>query len=162
MTAVFSSLTTGLGLTEDMKAGVVDRFRSLPIARSAVLVGRTTADLATNALTVLLMLGLGIAVGFRPTEPVYEVALALVLVLAFAYVFSWISAFIGITVRRDRPVCSASSWVGPGRCSRSSAFVPTKPMPGVLLVRRHQPGDAHRRRRRALLPSATGTFSAPR
>jgi ABC-2 type transport system permease protein/oleandomycin transport system permease protein len=132
MTAVFGSLTTGLGLTEDMKAGVVDRFRSLPIARSAVLVGRTTADLATNALTVLLMLGLGIAVGFRPTEPVYEVALALVLVLAFAYVFSWISAFIGISVRDPETAQSVGFiWVFP-LVFASSAFVPTSSMPGVL------------------------------
>ncbi len=132
MTAVFGSLTTGLGLTEDMKAGVVDRFRSLPIARSAVLVGRTTADLATNALTVLLMLGLGIAVGFRPTEPVYEVALALLLVLAFAYVFSWISAFIGISVRDPETAQSVGFiWVFP-LVFASSAFVPTSSMPGVL------------------------------
>ena len=132
MTAVFGSLTTGLGLTEDMKAGVVDRFRSLPIARSAVLVGRTTADLATNALTVLLMLGLGIAVGFRPTQPVYEVALALVLVLAFAYVFSWISAFIGISVRDPETAQSVGFiWVFP-LVFASSAFVPTSSMPGVL------------------------------
>ena len=132
MTAVFGSLTTGLGLTEDMKAGVVDRFRSLPIARSAVLVGRTTADLATNALTVLLMLGLGIAVGFRPTEPVYEVALALVLVLAFAYVFSWISAFIGISVGDPETAQSVGFiWVFP-LVFASSAFVPTSSMPGVL------------------------------
>lgn len=132
MTAVFGSLTTGLGLTEDMKAGVVDRFRSLPIARSAVLVGRTTADLATNALTVLLMLGLGIAVGFRPTEPVYDVALALLLVLAFAYVFSWISAFIGISVRDPETAQSVGFiWVFP-LVFASSAFVPTSSMPGVL------------------------------
>src|SRR6201986_5614647 len=96
MTAVFGSLTTGLGLTEDIKAGAVDRFRSLPIARSAVLLGRTSANLAINALTVILMFGLGIAVGSRPTQPVYELVLALLIVLAFAYVFSWISAFVGI------------------------------------------------------------------
>ncbi len=132
MTAVFGSLTTGLGLTEDMKAGVVDRFRSLPIARSAVLVGRTTADLATNAVTVLLMLGLGIAVGFRPTEPAYEVALGLLLVLAFAYVFSWISAFIGISARDPETAQSVGFiWVFP-LVFASSAFVPTSSMPGVL------------------------------
>jgi ABC-2 type transport system permease protein/oleandomycin transport system permease protein len=132
MTAVFGALTTGLGLTEDMKAGVVDRFRSLPIARSAVLVGRTTADLTINALTVLLMLALGIAVGFRPTQPVYEVALALVLVLAFAYVFSWISAFVGISVRDPETAQSVGFiWVFP-LVFASSAFVPTSSMPEAL------------------------------
>jgi ABC transporter DrrB family efflux protein len=132
MTAVFGSLTTGLGLTEDMKAGAVDRFRSLPIARSAVLLGRTTADLALNALTVILMLGLGIAVGFRPNQPVYDVALALVIVLAFAYVFSWISAYVGISVRDPEAAQSVGFiWVFP-LVFASSAFVPTSSMPGWL------------------------------
>src|SRR5689334_10555489 len=129
MTAIFGSLTTGLGLTEDMKAGAVDRFRSLPIARSAVLIGRTTADLALNALTLIIMLALGIAVGFRPTEPVYEVALGLLLVLAFAYVFSWISAYIGISVRDPETAQSVGFiWVFP-LVFASSAFVPTSSMP---------------------------------
>jgi ABC-2 type transport system permease protein/oleandomycin transport system permease protein len=132
MTAVFGSLTTGLGLTEDMKAGVVDRFRSLPIARSAVLLGRTTADLAINALTVILMVVLGLAVGFRPTQPIYEVVLALLLVLAFAYVFSWISAYIGISVRDPETAQSVGFiWVFP-LVFASSAFVPTHSMPGAI------------------------------
>jgi ABC transporter DrrB family efflux protein len=132
MTAVFGSLTTGLGLTEDMKAGAVDRFRSLPIARSAVLLGRTTADLALNAITLIIMLVLGLAVGFRPSQPVYEVVLALVLVLAFAYVFSWISAFIGISVRDPETAQSVGFiWVFP-LVFASSAFVPTRSMPGAV------------------------------
>jgi ABC transporter DrrB family efflux protein len=132
MTAVFGALTTGLGLTEDIKAGAVDRFRSLPIARSAVLLGRTAADLAINALTVILMFVLGIAVGFRPTQPVYEVALALLLVLGFAYVFSWISAFIGISVRDPETAQSVGFiWVVP-LVFASSAFVPTSSMPAAI------------------------------
>jgi ABC transporter DrrB family efflux protein len=132
MTAVFGALTTGLGLTEDIKAGVVDRFRSLPIARSAVLVGRTAADLAMNTLTVCLMLLIGVAVGFRPTEPFYDVALALALVLAFAYVFSWISAFIGLSVRNPETAQSAGFiWVFP-LVFASSAFVPTASTPGIV------------------------------
>ena len=132
MTAVFGSLTTGLGLTEDIKAGAVDRFRSLPIARSAVLLGRTTADLAINALTIILIFGLGLAVGFRPTQPVYDIALALVIVLAFAYVFSWISAYVGISVRDPEAAQSVGFiWVFP-LVFASSAFVPTSSMPGAL------------------------------
>jgi ABC-2 type transport system permease protein/oleandomycin transport system permease protein len=98
-TAIFGALVTGLGLTEDLKAGVVDRFRSLPIARSAVLVGRTAADAVMNVATLVVMVLVGVAVGFRPTEPVWSLALAFALVLAFAYVFSWISAFVGLSVR---------------------------------------------------------------
>jgi ABC transporter DrrB family efflux protein len=132
MTAVFGALTTGLGLTEDLKAGVVDRFRSLPIARSAVLVGRTGADLVTNLITLIVILALGLAVGFRPTQPIYEVAFAFALVLAFAYVFSWISAFIGVKVRDPETAQSVGFiWVFP-LVFASSAFVPTDSMPGAL------------------------------
>jgi ABC-2 type transport system permease protein/oleandomycin transport system permease protein len=132
MTAVFGALTTGLGLTEDLAAGVVDRFRSLPIARSAVLIGRTASDLASNAVTLAVMLLLGLAVGFRPSEPVYKVVLAFALVLAFAYVFSWISAFVGVSVRNPEVAQSLGFiWVFP-LVFASSAFVPTAHMPGVV------------------------------
>jgi ABC-2 type transporter len=117
MSAIFGALTTGLGLTEDLKAGVVDRFRSLPIARSAVLIGRTAADLATNLVTLIVMLLIGFAVGFRPSEPLYQLALAIVLVLAFAYVFSWVSAFVGLTVRDPERL---KAWASSGS-SRSSS-----------------------------------------
>ncbi len=132
MTAIFGSLTTGLGLTEDMAAGVVDRFRSLPIARSAVLIGRTAADLATNVVSLIVMLLIGVAVGFRPSQPVYEVVLAFGLVLAFAYVFSWISAFVGVSVKNPETAQSVGFiWVFP-LVFASSAFVPTSHMPGVV------------------------------
>jgi ABC-2 type transport system permease protein/oleandomycin transport system permease protein len=132
MTAIFGSLTTGLGLTEDIKAGVVDRFRSLPIARSAVLIGRTSADLAINVVTLMIMLLIGFAVGFRPAQPLYQVVLAVVLVLGFAYVFSWISAYIGLSLRDPETVQSAGLiWVFP-LVFASSAFVPTSSMPGIV------------------------------
>jgi len=132
MTAVFGSLTTGLGLTEDLAAGVVDRFRSLPMARSAVLLGRTGADLVTNTITLLVMLAIGLAVGFRPTQPVYDVVLALVLVLGFAFVFSWISAFVGLAVRDPETAQSIGFiWVFP-LVFASSAFVPAGTMPGAV------------------------------
>jgi ABC-2 type transport system permease protein/oleandomycin transport system permease protein len=132
MTAVFGALTTGLGLTEDLAAGVVDRFRSLPIARSAVLIGRTAADLTTNAVTLLVMLLIGLAVGFRPSQPIYDVVLAFALVLAFAYVFSWISAFVGVSVRNPETAQSIGFiWVFP-LVFASSAFVPTAHMPGAV------------------------------
>jgi ABC-2 type transport system permease protein/oleandomycin transport system permease protein len=128
MTAIFGSLTTGLGLTEDLAAGVVDRFRSLPMARSAVLLGRTGADLVTNTITLLVML----AIGFRPTQPVYDVVLALMLVLGFAFVFSWISAFVGLAVRDPETAQSIGFiWVFP-LVFASSAFVPAGTMPGAV------------------------------
>jgi ABC transporter DrrB family efflux protein len=132
MTAIFGALTTGLGLTEDLAAGVVDRFRSLPIARSAVLVGRTAADLGTNLVSLVVMLLIGVVVGFRPSEPPYRIVLAVLLVLAFAYVFSWISAFVGLAVKRPETAQSAGFiWVFP-LVFASSAFVPTDTMPSVV------------------------------
>ncbi len=131
-TAIFGALITGLGLTEDLKAGVVDRFRSLPIARSAVLIGRTAADMVMNVLTLIVMVLVGVAVGFRPSEPVYDLALAFALVLAFSYVFSWISAFVGLSVRDPETAQSAGFiWVFPLTFA-SSAFVPTSSMPGAV------------------------------
>ena len=132
MTAIFGALTTGMGLADDMKAGVVDRLRSLPISRSAVLIGRTAADLVTNTVTLLVMLLIGFAVGFRPSQPIDQVVLALVLVLAFAYVFSWISVYIGLVLRDPETVQSVGLlWVVP-LVFASSAFVPTSSMPGIV------------------------------
>jgi ABC transporter DrrB family efflux protein len=132
MTAIFGALTTGLGLTEDMAAGAVDRFRSLPIARSSVLIGRTAADLFTNFCSLLVMLAIGLLVGFRPSQPIYEIVLAFLLVLAFAYVFSWISAYVGISVRNPETAQSIGFiWVFP-LVFASSAFVPTSTMPGAV------------------------------
>jgi ABC transporter DrrB family efflux protein len=131
-TAIFGALITGLGLTEDLKAGVVDRFRSLPIARSAVLLGRTAADAAINVMTLSVMVLVGVAVGFRPSEPAYDLALAFALVLGFSYVFSWISAFVGLSVRDPETAQSAGFiWVFPLTFA-SSAFVPTDSMPGAV------------------------------
>jgi ABC transporter DrrB family efflux protein len=131
-TAIFGALITGMGLTEDMAAGVVDRFRSLPMARSAVLVGRTAADLVVNGLTLVVLVLVGLAVGFRPGGAPYELVSAFVLVLAFAYVFSWISAWVGVTVRDPETVQSAGFlWVVP-LTFVSSAFVPTDAMPGAV------------------------------
>ncbi len=132
MTAVFGALTTGLGITEDLAAGVIDRFRSLPIAHPALLIGRTAADLATNVVSMVVMLAIGFAVGFRPTEPVWDIVLALGLILAFAYVFSWISAFVGISVRNPETAQSVGFiWVFP-LVFASSAFVPTDGMPAAV------------------------------
>jgi ABC-2 type transport system permease protein/oleandomycin transport system permease protein len=131
-TAIFGALMTGIGLSEDLKAGVVDRFRSLPIARSAMLVGRTAADIVMNVLTLIVMLLVGVAAGFRPSEPAHDLALALALVLGFSYVFSWISAFIGLSMRDPETAQSAGLiWVFPLTFA-SSAFVPADSMPGAM------------------------------
>lgn len=132
MSVVFTTVYSGVALNTDMTKGVVDRFRSLPIARSAVLFGRTAADVVMNVMTLIVMLLVGFAVGFRPGEPVWSIALALLLVLGFAYTFSWISAFIGLAVKDPETAQSAGMlWVFPLTFA-SSAFVPTDSMPGVV------------------------------
>ncbi|SNT58533.1 ABC-2 type transport system permease protein/oleandomycin transport system permease protein [Asanoa hainanensis] len=131
-TAVFGAMVTGIGLTEDLATGVVDRLRSLPMARSAVLFGRTAADAVTNVLTLIVMTAVGLAVGFRPSQPAWQLAAAFVLVLAFSYVFSWISAWVGLSVKNPETAQSAGFiWVFPLTFA-SSAFVPTDSMPAAV------------------------------
>ena len=131
-TVIFGSTQTGVGLAEDMSRGMIDRFRSLPMARSAVLAGRTLSDTVRNLFVVALMLVVGTLVGFRfhagPVAAVGAVALA----LAFGLAFSWISAFIGLSVRDVESAQAAGFvWVFP-LVFASSAFVPTESMPGWL------------------------------
>ncbi len=139
-TVAFGSVTTGIGLAEDMQRGLIDRFRSLPMSRSAVLTGRTLADLARNSFTVLVMLLVGLLVDFRPQgSPLgWLAALGLLLLLSFA--MSWVAAAIGLLVRSTEAAQSAGFiWLFPLTFA-SSAFVPTHTMPGPLRAfADHQP-----------------------
>ncbi|MBO0705437.1 MAG: ABC transporter permease [Candidatus Dormibacteraeota bacterium] len=131
-TVAFGGVTTGIGLAEDMQRGLVDRFRSLPMSSSAVLTGRTIGDLARNLFTVLIMLAVGFAVGFRPHSTVAEVLLALLVLIGFSFAFSWISAVIGISVRSVEAAQQAGFiWLFPLTFA-SSAFVPVSTMPSWL------------------------------
>jgi ABC-2 type transport system permease protein len=132
-TVVFGATATGVGLSEDLQRGMVDRFRSLPMARSALLVGRTTADMLRNVFVVLLMTVVGVLVGFEPlVNGLPAFLLALVLVVLFGYSFSWISALIGLEVKDTEAVQSAGFiWVFP-LTFVSSAFVPVETMPTWL------------------------------
>ena len=129
LTTIFGAIVTGIGLSEDLSKGIVDRLRSLPIPRSAVLVGRTLSDLARNVVSVFLVLLVGFVVGFDPTQSVLRILAAIALLLAFAYVFSWIAATIGLLVRDPETAQGAGFvWVFP-LTFVSSAFVPTQTMP---------------------------------
>jgi len=103
-TVVFGALTTGVGLADDLQKGLVERFRSLPMARSAVLVGRTLADLVRNIFVVLLMAAMGFLVGWHVATNVLALFAALALVVAFAYSLSWVFAIVGMSApkRGDR------------------------------------------------------------
>jgi ABC-2 type transport system permease protein len=132
LTAIFGAIVTGIGLSEDLNKGIIDRLRSLPIARSAVLIGRTLSDLVRNVISVIMMIGVGLLVGFSPTESIGRILAAIALLLAFAYVFSWISATIGLLVRDPETAQGVGFiWVFP-LTFVSSAFVPTHTMPAVV------------------------------
>lgn len=113
-TMLFNSSFTGVGLAEDIQKGIIDRFRSLPMARSAVLIGRTTSDLVNGLLQLVVMVIVGFAVGWRVHNSVFEVLLGLLLVLLIAYIFSWISATIGLSVKSVEVANSAGfMWMFP-------------------------------------------------
>jgi ABC transporter DrrB family efflux protein len=139
-TVAFGSMTTGIGLAEDLQRGLVDRFRSLPMARSAVLTGRTIADLVRNMFVVAVMLTVGLLVGFRPEAGVAGWVAAIGLLLLLSFAFSWIGATIGLLVRSVEAVQSAGFiWLFPLTFA-SSAFVRTDSMPGWLQTfADHQP-----------------------
>lgn len=131
-TTVFGSTQTGVGLAEDLSKGFIDRFRSLPMARSAVLAGRTTSDMVRNLVVIMLMVIVGLLVGFSPDGSPVELALALLLMLGFGHAFSWISALIGLSIKDVESVQAASfTWVFP-LTFLSSAFVPVDTLPSWL------------------------------
>ena len=105
--AIFGSTTTAIGLAEDMKKGLVDRFRSLPMARSALLVGRTTSDVAKNLVLVLLVIGVGYLVGFKFSNGLIGAIGMVLLVLVVGFVFSWISATVALRIKEVEGVQAA-------------------------------------------------------
>ena len=107
-TVLFGATITGSGLAEDMTKGIIDRFRSLPMARSAVLVGRTTSDLVNNALVIVIMMITGLIVGWRIHSSPLEALAAVGILLLFAYAFSWAMAWIGLLVRSPEVFNNAS------------------------------------------------------
>jgi ABC-2 type transport system permease protein/oleandomycin transport system permease protein len=131
-TTAFASTGTGVGLADDLSKGIIDRFRSLPMARSAVLAGRTLSDLLRICFTVLVMLVVGVAVGLRFHEGLLKAIAGLLLVAYFGFAFSWISAWIGLTVRNVETANIAGFvWLFPLTFA-SSAFAPVETMPGWL------------------------------
>lgn len=131
-TVLFGASNTTVGLAEDMSKGMVDRFRSLPMARSAVLAGRTLADSVRNVFVVILMIVVGYLIGFRFQDGVISALGAMALVVAFGHAFSWISAFIGL-ITKDPETAQVAGfiWIFP-LVFASSAFVPVETMPEWL------------------------------
>ena len=138
--AIFGSTSTAIGLAEDLKRGLLDRFRSLPMARSAVLAGRTTADLVKNFLLVTIMIAIGYLVGFRFQEGLLAALGVVVLVLAVSFTFSWISATVGLAIKQVEAVQAAIFTLVFPIVFISAAFIPVAYMADFLQpIAEHNP-----------------------
>jgi ABC-2 type transport system permease protein len=131
-TLAFTTGTTAVGLADDLQKGLVDRFRSLPMARSAVLLGRTVADWIQNLFVLLIMALCGVAIGWRIHDGFWRALAAFLLVMLFAYAMSWVGAVIGLTVSTPETANTAGFiWLFPVTFI-SNVFVPTQSLPGWL------------------------------
>ncbi|HET7388815.1 MAG TPA: ABC transporter permease [Nocardioidaceae bacterium] len=131
-TVVFGATITGAGLAEDVKKGIIDRFRTLPMSPSAVLTGRTLSDVVNNVLVLIVMSLTGLVVGWRIRTSIGEAVLGYVLLLVFAYAISWIMAWIGMLVPTPEVVNNASFVVIFPLTFLANTFVPLNTLPGPL------------------------------
>jgi ABC transporter DrrB family efflux protein len=106
--AIFGATTTAIGIAEDLKSGLVDRFRSLPMARSAMLAGRATSDLIKNFILLLVVIGIGYLVGFSFKNGLVGALAMIVLVMAVSFTFSWVMAAIALSVKKLEAVQAAA------------------------------------------------------
>ncbi|WP_216892044.1 ABC transporter permease [Nocardia alni] len=133
-TAVFGSTFTGTSLAEDMQKGIIDRFRSLPMAPAAVLVGRTVADVVINVVSLVVMSVTGLLVGWRIRGSLLDAVLGYVLLLLFAYAVSWLMALVGLLVRTPEVFNNASFIVIFPLTFIANTFVPSAELPTPLRV----------------------------
>jgi ABC transporter DrrB family efflux protein len=157
-TSVFGAIGAAIGLATDVQSGLLERFLSLPMARSAVLVGRTLADLTRNVFVVALMLGIGFLVGFHLHTNVPKLLLAMGLVLLFGYTLSWVFATVGLLVRNPESAQAAAFPVMAPLVFASSVFVPVASMPSWLQpFAEHQPVSVTASAARALVLGTPAT-----
>jgi len=131
-TVIFGATFTGAGLADDMQKGVIDRFRSLPMSRSAVLAGRTASDIVYNMISVTVMSLTGLLVGWRIRTSLLEAVGGFLLLLLFAYAFSWVMAYVGMLVPSPEVVNNASFIVIFPITFVANTFVPSENLPTVL------------------------------
>jgi ABC-2 type transport system permease protein len=131
-TVAFGAIQTGIGLAEDLHKGLIERFRSLPMARSAVLAGRTLADLVRNVFVIALMLVVGYMVGFRVQTNVLGLIAGMAVMLLFGFSLTWIFAIVGLSTSNAETAQAASFPILAPLVFASSAFVAVGSMPGWL------------------------------
>jgi ABC transporter DrrB family efflux protein len=133
-TVVFGATFTGAGIAEDMQKGIIDRFRSLPMSRSAVLLGRTASDVVYNVLTLIIMAITGLIVGWRVHNGLVSALAGFALLLLFAYAFSWIMGYVGLLVPSVEVINNASFMVIFPLTFIANTFVPSDNLPTPLRV----------------------------
>lgn len=133
-TVAFGATFTGAGIAEDMQKGIIDRFRSLPMSRSAVLVGRTISDVIYNVLSLLIMSLTGLLVGWRLRGTILEAIGGFLLLLVFAYALSWVMAYVALNVPSVEVINNASFMVIFPLTFIANTFVPSDSLPGPLRV----------------------------
>ena len=131
-TVIFGATFTGAGIADDMQKGIIDRFRSLPMSRSAVLVGRTASDVIYNLLSILIMTLTGLLVGWRIRGSLLDALGGFLLLLVFAYAFSWVMAYVGLLVPSVEVINNASFIVIFPVTFIANTFVPAENLPGPL------------------------------
>jgi ABC-2 type transport system permease protein len=131
-TVAFTLAGTASGLAEDMKKGLIDRFRSLPISQSAFVIGRTLGDSLLNIVVLAVMGIAGYAVGWRPTGGLLNIALGFLFLLLFGYALSWVGVLVGLSAKDARVVQNVSFIVTFPLTFLSNAFAPTTGMPRAL------------------------------
>jgi ABC-2 type transport system permease protein len=133
-TVVFGATATGAGIAEDMQKGIIDRFRSLPMSRSAVLFGRTASDVVYNVMSITIMALTGLLVGWRIRGSILDAILGFGLLLLFSYAFSWVMATVGLLVPSVEVINNASFIVIMPLTFISNAFVPSQSLPTPLRI----------------------------
>ncbi|MGW4463805.1 ABC transporter permease [Micromonospora sp. NBC_01796] len=129
---LFGAVNTGTAIAGDLRNGIVDRLMSMPISRSAVLVGRTTSDVVNSAVVITVTALLGLVVGWRVHSSFPDAVLGFALLLAFAYALSWLMAVVGLASRAPEVVSSTGFTIAIPLGFLSNAYVPIQSMPGVL------------------------------
>lgn len=161
-TVVFGSTTTGVGLAQDLQRGIIDRFRSLPTARSAVLIGRTTSDVVTNVVALVVMSATGLLVGWRIRSSPLEALGGFALLLLFAYAFSWVMAVVGVSVRSPEVVNNAAFITIFPITFIANTFVSIDSLPGPLrAIAEWNPVSAVTQATRELFGNTNPAFPPP-
>jgi ABC-2 type transport system permease protein/oleandomycin transport system permease protein len=163
-TVTFGSINTGVGLADDLRKGLIERFQSLPMARSAVLAGRTVADVTRNLIVIVIMVVVGFLVGFQVHTNAVAFVGGIVVMLLFGFAMSWVMALIGLTTGSAEAAQAAAFPLMALLVFASNAFVDPRTMPGPLRAyANHQPVSATVKAVRALMsggPTARPVLTA--